>query len=598
MAIVAAIYARKSTEQNVADDAKSVTRQIANAREYAARKGWIVNDDYVFQDDGISGAEFERRRGLSRLRGYLDHRAPFQILVVSENKSLGREMSETAYLIKQLDEAGVEVWGYIDDRCLTPRDSVAKLMSSVQSFSDEDHREKTSKRVHEAHTRLHRMGYVTGGRIFGYRNRDVMQGMDLHGRPLRSHVERVVDDVEAAVVRRIFELYDSGLGLKRIAKLLTLEHAPAPKSVRRIDGLTPLNAWAPSTVRTVLAREIYRGELVWNKTRKRTVWGKVNQRPRPEGEWMRTQVEHLRIVSDSLWFRVAARRREVEGKALRFASGRISGRPPKYATRNLLAGIASCGVCGGGLVVETAPRKGHRVAEYVCGRRRRNGACANTLHMAVETVNEAVLQAIEEHALTPEAIERVIRLTERDDAQEQQESLTRQVRDVERRIARLLLAIEEGGDVASLVGKLRELEAKRDGLQADIVELKPLPRLPAGVVMDRLAEWRRLLRQSTTQARAVLQRILSGRLQFTPREDGAGYWFTAPTRFDKLFAGVAAERPAFMRPASDVPWEGAEHLTADDTFDADYGRLLERATRAFYGKGMASPSGIEPESRP
>ncbi len=72
----------------------------------------------------------------------------------------------------------------------------------------------------------------------------------------------------------------------------------------------------------------------------------------------------------------------------------------------------------------------------------------------------------------------------------------------------------------------------------------------------------------------------------------------APTRFDKLFAGVAAERPAFMRPASDVPWQGAEHLTADDTFDADYGRLLERATRAFYGKGLASPSGIEPESRP
>ena len=43
--MIAAIYARKSTEQNgVADDAKSVTRQIDNARAYAQRKGWAVDD--------------------------------------------------------------------------------------------------------------------------------------------------------------------------------------------------------------------------------------------------------------------------------------------------------------------------------------------------------------------------------------------------------------------------------------------------------------------------------------------------------------------------------------------------------------------------
>ena len=41
--MIAAIYARKSTEQNgVADDAKSVARQVEHARAYASRKGWIV----------------------------------------------------------------------------------------------------------------------------------------------------------------------------------------------------------------------------------------------------------------------------------------------------------------------------------------------------------------------------------------------------------------------------------------------------------------------------------------------------------------------------------------------------------------------------
>ena len=56
--IIAAIYARKSTDQSgVVDDAKSVTRQIEHAKAYATRHGWTVRDEHVFVDDGISGAD-------------------------------------------------------------------------------------------------------------------------------------------------------------------------------------------------------------------------------------------------------------------------------------------------------------------------------------------------------------------------------------------------------------------------------------------------------------------------------------------------------------------------------------------------------------
>jgi DNA invertase Pin-like site-specific DNA recombinase len=57
--MIAAMYARKSTEQNgVGDEEKSVTRQIEHAKAYAAQKGWTVHDEHVYIDDGISGAEF------------------------------------------------------------------------------------------------------------------------------------------------------------------------------------------------------------------------------------------------------------------------------------------------------------------------------------------------------------------------------------------------------------------------------------------------------------------------------------------------------------------------------------------------------------
>ena len=336
---------------------------------------------------------------------------------------------------------------------------------------------------------------------------------------------------------RIFELYASGLGLKAIAKRLTNEGAAHPKPFRRKDGLKPIVGWSPGTIRTILGRELYHGIVVWNRSRKRDDWGQVDQRRRPKDEWVSVPVENLRIISDDLWARVRSRRADTEGRMLRFGSGRISGWPPIGEVRNLLAGLATCGVCGGGLVVETSSRKRGRVKEYVCHRRRKNGSCSNKLRVAVETMNEEVLDAIEEHALTPEAVEQVVQLTERDDARDQQDALHRERKDVEKRLARLVSAIETGGDAASLVAKVRELEERLGAIDRELRCLQPVPRLAPKVVEDRLAEWRRLLRQSTTRGRAVLQRVLSGRIVFTPRDDG-GYDFSAETRFDRLFSGV------------------------------------------------------------
>jgi site-specific DNA recombinase len=415
----AAIYARKSTDQHVAADAKSTHRQVDNARAFATKQGWSVSDEHIFVDDGISGAEFDRRPALQQLLRATKLRQ-FSMLIVSEQKSLGREMSETAYLIKTLAKAGVTVVEYVHGKSLTPRGALDKLLSTVQSFSDEDHREKTSERVHEAHARLHASGRVVGGRTFGYRNRVVYVGEDAHGNPLRSHVVREVNEEEARVVRRIFELYGSGVGLRGICKTLTVEGAVAPRPFVRKDPtkVSPVRGWAPGTVRAILGRDLYRGVVVWNRSKKRDDWGSVHQRPRPQSEWKTTTVPALRIIADDLWARVASRRSDTAGKTLRFNDGRLSGRPPKHASSNLLAGLATCGTCGGSLVVETSGRKGGRVGEYVCYRRRASGTCTNDLRLPVDDLNDAVLHDIEAHALTPEAVESVIALSERDDVQE------------------------------------------------------------------------------------------------------------------------------------------------------------------------------------
>ena len=115
--MIAAIYARKSTDDSDRnEDARSTSRQIERAREYAARKGWAVDEQYVFSDDAVSGAEWQQRHGFNRLIAALDTHAPFQALIVSELSRIGRDTVRTPYFVQQIEEADVKIWAYLADQ--------------------------------------------------------------------------------------------------------------------------------------------------------------------------------------------------------------------------------------------------------------------------------------------------------------------------------------------------------------------------------------------------------------------------------------------------------------------------------------------------
>lgn len=165
-------------------------------------------------------------------------------------------------------------------------------------------------------------------------------------------------------------------------------------------------------------------------------------------------------------------------------------------------------------------------------------------------MNEAVLQAVEQHALTPEAVESVIALTERDDRAEMETALRQERTDRDQRIARLVAAIEGGADVSSVKAKLRELEERTAAIGDELTDLQPVPRLPAVIVADRLNEWRRLLRSSTTQARAVLQRIIVGR---PPLHPSCGY-VVRNRKWLRLRGADAIRQAVRWRCRSPTPW--------------------------------------------
>jgi site-specific DNA recombinase len=547
--LIAAIYARKSTDQsNVSDDAKSVARQVEHARDYAVRKGWIVEDAHVFVDDGISGAEFANRPGFLRLMNELKPRPPFQVLVMMEESRLGRETIETAYAMKQLVQAGVRVFFYLSDRERTLDSPMDKVMLSLTAFADELEREKARQRTYDAMARIAKAGHVTGGAVFGYTNVTVL-GSD--GKP--SHVERRINESQAAIVRNIFDRYVHGEGYGRIARALNAAHASSPRPTEHKPA-----GWSPSSVRSVLRQELYRGVVVWNQSRKRDAWGRQRQTARPETEWITLPVnESLRIIADESWDAVQARFRHTR-MTLETTQGPRAILRRDIGSKYLLSGFARCATCGWSMTVVTRPHgtRPHRrrVAFLGCLSHYKRGptVCPNGRLVRLDAADEAVLTALVKDTdplVITALVEMVFRQLAPAQGADHVEALRRDLRGIDAKIATLTSAIEAGGAaLPSLIARLNERQQERDrlveaiGAAGAVSAIQRRQQEVEAKVQAQVLRLRAYLGQSMAAPQSVedgrqaLRESLRGPLVFTPT--ATGYHFRAPTTTGALIAGA------------------------------------------------------------
>ena len=75
--------------------------------------------------------------GFLRLMNALKPRPAVQVLVMSEESRLDREAIETVYALKQLVQAGVRVFFYLEDRERTLDCPTDEIMLSLTAFADE-----------------------------------------------------------------------------------------------------------------------------------------------------------------------------------------------------------------------------------------------------------------------------------------------------------------------------------------------------------------------------------------------------------------------------------------------------------------------------
>ena len=259
--------------------------------------------------------------------------------------------------------AGVRIFAYLDDREIVLDNLLDKMRLAFTGLMDEGERYRAQQRTFDALHRKALMGHVTGGRVYGYDNVEIHSSvLDAYGRPKRDHVERRINEEQASVVRRIFRLCAEGKGMVSIARLLNDEEHPAP---RNTIGLNI--SWSPSSVRSVLFRRLYLGEVIWNKTKKRNPWGIQQQRKRPEKDWIKIPMPQLQILTEGEWKAAHDRLTATRAVYLRGTKGELWGRPASTLdSKYLLTGLVKCGLCGGSVYVKSSSRKGARALFYGC----------------------------------------------------------------------------------------------------------------------------------------------------------------------------------------------------------------------------------------
>ena len=130
----------------------------------------------------------------------------------------------------------------------------------------------------------------------------------------------------------------------------------------------------------------------------------------------------------------------------------------------------------------------------------------------------------------------------------------------------------DGAYASGVVAKVREPETRHGATVGGLASLHPLIRLASEVIENRVMVTRRLLRQSVTHSRTMLQRVIAGRIRFTPRRNPVSgeldeYNFAAPNR--SLILRVPSLRGW---------WPGTLSITkilGGKPGVADRGRLLE-----------------------
>jgi len=453
----AAIYARVSSDQQKEEN--TIASQTAALVEFARQQDFGVPDEWVFEDEGFSGASL-LRPGLERMRD-LAAEGHIQAILIHSPDRLSRKYAYQVLLTEEFARHGVETIFVKAPHAGTPED---QLVLQFQGMIAEYERAQILERSRRGKRHRAKAGEISvlSGAPYGYRY--VRKSDDALAR-----YEIVA--AEADVVRLVFEKYTTGgMSIGAIARLLNEIGPPTRRRTTR---------WERSVVWAMLRNPAYKGTACFGKTQVaprqratkplrlsgRARRGDTGSHERPREEWIEVPVPA--IVSAETF--ALAEETLADNKRLA---------PRRTIEPSLVQGLVSCRKCGYALSRTSTRSSARKIHYYRClgsdGWRHLGGTVCDSRPIRQDLLDQLVWQEvmrlIEDPALIGVELDRRLEAARAaEPTKRRQESLERELTRITKSIDRLVTAYqEELLSLEELRHRVPELRARDQAIRAEL----------------------------------------------------------------------------------------------------------------------------------
>lgn len=371
----AIIYIRVSTDEQAKNGKNSLENQTKKCGDTIKSKGWDLVHGQI--EDIETGEKLEKRDGMNWILQNASS-GLFNLVILVDYDRLAREPADSFTIVKDLLEAGVQVYSIEQSSELDPPSNInyyndKRLMEQIFSAF------KSKMEIHSTRRRYWQgmANKVARGELphqanppFGLRSK--IKGpkkMNERG-GYKIEWDVYIYEPEAKIIKRIFDDYLKNQSYRKIAHELTKEKIPSPSGKDK---------WYYTTIKLILENPVYAGFVRWQF--KRTLVACSGKQIRqPKDKWIIHQGNHPAIIPPK---KFEAVQEVIKGKsrmAGRFSQGKA-----------LLSGIIVCAHCGKNMYAHNQTK--NAPAHYMCSTWNQHRQCVqNYINMA--EVDEKVVETI------------------------------------------------------------------------------------------------------------------------------------------------------------------------------------------------------------
>ncbi len=318
-----AIYIRLSKEDDKLGESESIGNQKILLTKYVKEQGYTLVDVYI--DDGYTGTNFNRPNFQRMLKDIENKK--INMVITKDLSRLSRDYIGTGEYVEKWFPLHNVRYVALTDNIDTFLDNSNNDIAPFKAILNDMYAKDLSKKIRTAlHTMQSEGKWVGGCPPFGYK-------VDPNN---KNHL--VIDELEAPIVKRIFDMFLSSIRINKIRDTFNNENIPTFSTTRNRSFTRNGNNgniygyWCNTTIKKILQNRLYTGDMIQNR-RSRLSYKYRKIVCNPKENWIIVENTHEAIIDKNTF-------------------NKVQSLLPKQHQRNdkkelfLLDGLLKCADCG------------------------------------------------------------------------------------------------------------------------------------------------------------------------------------------------------------------------------------------------------------